>query len=67
MVARFLGASGMGHPSEDVARRAAYLFSRLSKQLRGPLRPLVPEILKVSQGSQRVPAWAWSLGACALG
>ena len=47
VAARFLGERGMGHPCEAVARRAAYLFCRLAKQLRGNQRPLVPEILQV--------------------
>lgn len=47
VVARFLDSRGMGHPCEAVAKRAAYLFCRLAKQLRSNLRPLVPDILQV--------------------
>lgn len=47
VVARFLDSRGMGHPCEAVAKRAAYLFCRLAKQLRSSLRPLVPDILQV--------------------
>ncbi|KAI7842372.1 hypothetical protein COHA_004011 [Chlorella ohadii] len=46
VVARFLDSRGMGHPCEAVAKRAAYLFCRLAKQLRSNLRPLVPDILQ---------------------
>ena len=45
VVGAFLGERGMGHPSEAVARRAAYLLCRLVKPLRGSLRPLTREIL----------------------
>lgn len=47
VAARFLDSRGMGHPCEAVAKRAAYLFCRLAKQLRSNLRPLVPDILQV--------------------
>ncbi|KAL4444906.1 hypothetical protein ABPG77_003956 [Micractinium sp. CCAP 211/92] len=46
VVPRFLDEHGMGHPSEAVAKRAAYLFCRLAKQLRAQLRPLVLDILQ---------------------
>jgi exportin-T len=49
LAARFLGERGMGHPCEAVARRAAYLFCRLAKQLRSGLRPLLPDILASMQ------------------
>ncbi|PSC72015.1 exportin-T isoform X1 [Micractinium conductrix] len=46
VVARFLDEHGMGHSSEAVSKRAAYLFCRLAKQLRANLRPLLPDILQ---------------------
>lgn len=48
VVPRFLDEHGMGHPSEAVSKRAAYLFCRLAKGLRAQLRPLVLDILQVS-------------------
>lgn len=57
VVARFLDQRGMGHPCEAVSKRAAYLFCRLAKQLRGQLRPLVPDILQV--------CCVWAPGWCA--
>jgi len=43
----FLGSYGMGHPAEVVVRpRAAYLLSRLVKQLRSQLRLSASEVLQ---------------------
>lgn len=56
VVPRFLDEHGMGHPSEAVAKRAAYLFCRLAKQLRAQLRPLVLDILQVGAAAAPRPA-----------
>ena len=56
--ARFLDEHGMGHSSEAVSKRAAYLFCRLAKQLRANLRPLLPDILQARAGRwDPVAAW----------
>ena len=58
---RFLDGHGMGHPCEAVSRRAAYLLCRLAKQLRGSLRPLLPDILQVGGWLvvEVVGWWGW--------
>lgn len=48
-VSLFLGQTGLGHPSDAVPARAAYLFCRLCKSLRSQLRPLVPDVLRSLQ------------------
>jgi exportin-T len=45
----FLGDPGMGHPAAAVQGRAAYLFCRLCKHLRGQLRPAAPDIMRSLQ------------------
>jgi exportin-T len=45
----FLGPTGLGHPSAAVATRAAYLLSRLVKQLRAVLRAYIGELLRQLQ------------------
>ena len=46
MIGLFLGPIGLGHPSESVPPRAAYLFCRICKVLRQQMRPLTRDILQ---------------------
>ena len=49
IVGLFLGPTGLGHPSESVPPRAAYLFCRLCKVLRQQMGPLTRDILQSLQ------------------
>lgn len=45
VIGLFLGPTGLGHPSETVPPRAAYLLCRMVKTLRQQVHPLAAELL----------------------